>query len=477
MSGGGYQNTGSMEDSRALQSSFHGKSQNTVLKKRTGPSMQESRVAPGTRSSRTQAPVTRSGSGAPSTVERKYTETLSPDPFNRAPGSILGLSPLEFLSRRDTAPQLSAKPVQGRGNEANLELPSTTSTAPGHSQIRSKPIQEEAEKADDRLPPATAAVLKSPKHVSTPLQRCCEEVPVQLVPTVLPTAISEAPKSVSNVELLRELATDPGQASVQSLSTATPKLPPMLAQCPITPNSLLAKMLSKLREDKGSGAGCSADQAKEEPVHESNAATFLRYSSDELLEPKRSAKNVVLPADCRVKRRNSHEKQTIAAVASVASRLLRFSIDTSPKPQAEVTESTVSIPTAPQTSRAHAGLDRFQALAKAKAEPAKIEEVVAAEQVRGKHESKGLRPQVPGFVPRMHASSATVAPTQHATSATTSFIDGHGVGPPRSLLVQGPSYNVTSSAELPLQNVNDTDEAVRAPRKPTKGLGASMWAK
>ncbi|KAF9765195.1 hypothetical protein IL306_002568 [Fusarium sp. DS 682] len=508
MSGGGYQNAGSMADARALHSSFSKKSQSTVPKKRTGPSMQEPRGAPGTRNSPNSA--TGSSFNTPSPANRNYTETLLKDPLNRTPGGILGSGPLDFLRRQDTDPKQSPDPVQGGGNEVEVKLPSTASTAPGRSQIPSKPAQEETEKVEHRLPPTTAAVPKSAKQGSNSLQGYSEKVQSQLVPNAPPAAISEASKPVSNVELLRDLTTDPGQATVQVPSTA--------AQHPIESNrklpeiNVLARYLQylKIKGDE-SEAGSSADQETQEPVQESNAAVFLRYSSGELLKQKGSAKSVVLPPDCKVQRRNSNGKTKIAAVANLASSFLNLPVASSSKPQAEMTESTVSTPTAPQTSPAHTRLNSVQTLAEAKAETAKAEEVVTAKEVRGKHESKGLRPQAPGFVPRMSDPLATFVPTQQATPTATSVMDGHGTGElastgivfgstslmghivtatpvyfandrfmtgaPTSQLVGGPSCNGTSSAELPLRSVNDKNEAVRAPRKPTKGLGASMWAK
>jgi hypothetical protein len=167
-------------------------------------------------------------------------------------------------------------------------------------------------------------------------------------------------------------------------------------------------------------------------------------------------------------------------------------------------------PAALQTSPEHAKLDSIQALTNAKAETVQVEDRVVLEEFQGQHESQELRPQAPGFVPGLlHAPSATSVPTQDATLATielngneakqhasTEIFGSTGLmglivtttpvhlsngffiaGPPTSQLMAEPPFNGTFSTELPLHTVDEKEGVVRAPRKPTKGLRASMWAK
>ncbi|KAF4953438.1 hypothetical protein FGADI_6002 [Fusarium gaditjirri] len=162
-----------------------------------------------------------------------------------------------------------------------------------------------------------------------------------------------------------------------------------------------------------------------------------------------------------------------------------------------------------QTSLGPTKLDSIQALAEVKSESMKTKDLAAFKEFQCPQESHELRPQAPGFVPKLlHASSATSMPTQYATPwtiemdgneatqhASTSTFCSAGLimvtatpvaplssgllitGPPTSQLMSKSPFDDTFSTELPLRTINDNEEVVRAPRKPTKGLGASMWAK
>ncbi|KAM5371126.1 hypothetical protein ACJA88_009695 [Fusarium oxysporum] len=507
MSDRGYQDPSKVSDAKALQLLFKSKSgakgQSNIPKKRAGPSMQVARPAP----------VTPSGSTTPSTKDRFYTPTLLPNPLDRKAGAILGSSASDFLGRRDATPKLSSNLVKGQDHKGEAEVPSTASTVPKAKEVSSSPAQKESEKPVVKLPPTAA----------TPAQN------------INPSGRESKKKS-------------------------------------------LWELFQNQKSDDESDGGVSDCQAKGVAIHDSRNAEPLKYSPDKLLELKVNAKIGVLPPDCIVKRRNNSGKADIAAAYKSAASFITNSTPSVSISQAEMTESTVLRPAAPQTSSQqamldsnqtptvtrgepaqvedlitleevqielkseaaekvpgtasldhqrwmsgltyddladlqtsseHTKLDSIQALTEAKSESMQAKDLVAFKEFQGPQESHGLRPQAPGFVPRLlHAPSATSMPAQYATPAAID-LDGNEAtqyastktfgsaglimvtatpvahlsngllitGPPTSQLMAKSPFNDTFSTELPLRTADDNEEVVRAPRKPTKGLGASMWAK
>ncbi|KLO92596.1 uncharacterized protein FFB20_09556 [Fusarium fujikuroi] len=161
-----------------------------------------------------------------------------------------------------------------------------------------------------------------------------------------------------------------------------------------------------------------------------------------------------------------------------------------------------------QTSSEHTKIDSIQAPTEAKSEYVQAEDPVACKEFRGPEEPHGLRPQAPGFVSRLHAPPAISMPDQFATPSpidlggseasqhaltktlvpadqfmvtaipVATHANGFRItGPPTSQIMPRSPINDTFSTELPLRTAGDNEEVARAPRKPTKGLGASMWAK
>ncbi|KAI1041912.1 hypothetical protein LB505_009647 [Fusarium chuoi] len=161
-----------------------------------------------------------------------------------------------------------------------------------------------------------------------------------------------------------------------------------------------------------------------------------------------------------------------------------------------------------QTSSEHTKIDSIQAPTEAKSESVQAEDPVAFKESRGPEGPHGLRPQAPGFVSRLHAPLATSTPDQYATPSpidlggneasqhaltktlvpadqfmvtaipVATHANGFRItGPPTSQIMPRSPINDTFSTELPLRTAGDNEEVARAPRKPTKGLGASMWAK
>ncbi|KAK2690261.1 hypothetical protein QWA68_011130 [Fusarium oxysporum] len=572
----GYQDPSKVSDAKALQLLFKSKSgakgQSNIPKKRAGPSMQVARPAP----------VTPSGSTTPSTKDRFYTPTLLPNPLDRKAGAILGSSASDFLGRRDATPKLSSNLVQGQDHKGEAEVPSTASTVPKAKEVSSSPAQKQSEKPVVKLPPTAAVILEAPKPGSNFIQGQSEKAGAHATSTNPPT-VSKAPERVSNLDLLCGLVTDSCQASIKASTAGTADHPQTPAQN-INPSGreLKKKSLWELfqnqKSDDESDGGVSDCQAKEVAIHDSRTAEPLKYSPDKLLELKVNAKMGVLPPDCIVKRRNNSGKADIAAAYKSAASFITNSTPSVSISQAEMTESTVLRPAAPQTSSQqakldsnqtptvtrgepaqvedlitleevqielkseaaekvpgtasldhqrwmsgltyddladlqtsseHTKLDSIQALTEAKSESMQAKDLVAFKEFQGPQESYGLRPQAPGFVPRLlHAPSATSMPAQYATPAAID-LDGNEAtqhastktfgsaglimvtatpvahlsngllitGPPTSQLMAKSPFNDTFSTELPLRTADDNEEVVRAPRKPTKGLGASMWAK
>ncbi|KAF5663019.1 hypothetical protein FDENT_13204 [Fusarium denticulatum] len=160
------------------------------------------------------------------------------------------------------------------------------------------------------------------------------------------------------------------------------------------------------------------------------------------------------------------------------------------------------------TRSEHTKLDSAQAPTEAKSESMQAKDPVAFKESQDPEKPKGLRPQAPGFVPKLHAPPATSMLAQYATpspidlggneasqhastktfapaeqfmvTATPVATHANGfriTGPATSQIMFSSPINVTFSTELPLRTAGDNGEVARAPKKPTKGLGASMWAK
>ncbi|KAH7145258.1 hypothetical protein DER46DRAFT_672946 [Fusarium sp. MPI-SDFR-AT-0072] len=576
MSDRGYQDTRKVSDAKALQLLFKSKSgakgQSNIPKKRAGPSMQAARPAP----------VTPSGSTTPSTKDRFYTPTLLPSPLDRKAGAILGSSASDFLGRRDATPKLSSNLVQGQDHKGEAEVPSSASTVPKVQEVSPSPAQKESEKPVVKLPPTAAVIPEAPKPDSNSIQGQSEKAGAHATSTNPPT-VSKAPDRVSNLDLLCGLATDSGQASIKASTAGTADHPQTPAQN-INPSGKESKkkslweLFQNQKSDDESDGGVSDCQAKEVAIHDSRTAEPLKYSPDKLLELKANAKMGVLPPDCIVKRRNNSGKADITAAYKSAASFITNSTPSVSRSQAEMTESTVLRPAAPQTSSQQAKLDSIQAPTVTRAEPAQVEDLITLEEVQvelkseaaekipgiasldqqgwmsgltyddladlqtssehtkldsiqalteaksesmqskhlvtfkefqGPQESHGLRPQAPGFVPRLlHAPSATPISTQYA-APTAINLDGNEAtqhastktfsssslvmvtvtpvahlssgllitGPPTTQLMAKSSSNDTFLTELPLRAADNNEGVVRAPRKPTKGLGASMWAK
>jgi hypothetical protein len=156
----------------------------------------------------------------------------------------------------------------------------------------------------------------------------------------------------------------------------------------------------------------------------------------------------------------------------------------------------------------HTKLDSAQAPTEAKPESMQAKDPVAFKELQDPEKPKGLRPQAPGFVPKLHAPPATsmlahyTTPSpidlggneasQHASTKTfvpaeqfmvtatpvATHANGFRItGPATSQIMFSSPINVTFSTELPLRTAGENGEVARAPKKPTKGLDASMWAK
>ncbi|KAF5965060.1 hypothetical protein FBULB1_12434 [Fusarium bulbicola] len=572
----GYQDPSKVSDAKALQMLFKSntgaKGQSNIPKKRAGPSMQAARPAP----------VPPSGSTTPSTTARFYQSTLLPNPLDRKAGAILGSSVSDFLGRRDVTPKLSSNLVQGQDHKGKAEVPSTPSTVPKVQAVSPSPTQKENEKPMVKLPPTLAVIPEAAKEDLDSLQGQSEKAGAHATFIKLHT-VSKAPGRVSSLDLLCDFATDSGQASIKASTAGTAtghsKMPVQTVNPPgkETKKKSLLELFQNQKSDGESDFGVSDCQTKKVATHDSKNAEPLKYSPDKLLELKANASVGVLPPNCIVKRHNNSQKAGIAATYKSAASFIAHKTTSVSGSQAEMTESTVLRPAAPQTSPKQAKLDSIQAPTVTAAEPAQVEDLidleggqvelksgtakevpgiasvdhqrwmsghtyddladlqtssehtkldstqaptearsesmqakdpVAIKESQGPEEPQALRPQAPGFVPRLHPPPVTSMPAQHATPSpielggnedsqhvstqtlapdaqfmvtatpVATYANGFRItGPATSQIMSRSPINDIFSTELPLRTAGDNGEVARAPRKPTKGLGASMWAK
>ncbi|KAF4967816.1 hypothetical protein FSARC_4708 [Fusarium sarcochroum] len=425
---------------------------------------------------------------------RNYTATLTSDPLKRTAGPILGKSSLDFLGRRDSTPKPSPKPAQAI-QEAIKQVESPTVASTAASQSVASSVQGHSQKiaAEEKTRSSTLAVSKD-------------------------LSIG------SNVDLLRGLTTEPGQSSEKK------------------PTNSIANIFFDMSEDSDeeSTDDLEAAKAKEKAVNKSNAAAFLKYSSDDLYKLKPNAIKDILGPDCIVKRvNNTTGKARIAtAVNKISGHLAHL--------QKEGASGSVA-PSGSQQPEPEPDLLEIPTEAKLKAaviQQTESENDVSQDLTRGKLESSesarnsGLRPQAPGFVPKPQVASlaspeAPTEPTQVIEPSAASLLSGgsveqsnaqHAMGnnlaqvqsayfagqivtvtpiqfadgcfipgpssgqlfmqPATATINQLPTLGVhtqaqpsTFSANLPIRNENNQAGSAAKMKKPIKGLGSSMWAK
>ncbi|KAJ4264814.1 hypothetical protein NW762_005057 [Fusarium torreyae] len=455
------------------------------------------------------APATPGNPHVPPPSLRNYTATLMSDPLKRTPGSILGKSSLDFLGRRDAIPKPSPKPAQAIQEAVKqTKSPIVASTAVGAASSVQGHLQQ-------------IAVEGNP-HSSTP-------------------AASNGPSVGSNVDLLRGLTTESGQSAIKTPASVTLEQvqAPAQSAIPITSpeKKLVDYFFSCLAEDSDeeSTDGSEAAKAKEKTVNKSNAAVFLKYSSDDLYKLKPNAMNDILGPGCIVKRvNNKNGKSTIATAVNKASSHLALL-------QKETASGSVA---SSETRQPEPKPDVPKVLTEAKPKAAVIQQTeseshISQDLTGGKPESSenannsGLRPQAPGFVPEPQVASlmppeAPTEPTQVIQPLASSsveqmsvqnvlgnslaqfqsahfagqivtvtpiqFADGCFIpGPSSGQLFIQPAAATTNqsstqdvhtlvqpntfSANLPILNENNQVGSAAKTKKPTKGLGSSIWAK
>ncbi|KAM0197165.1 hypothetical protein ACHAPI_005386 [Fusarium lateritium] len=202
----------------------------------------------------------------PPPSRRIYTETLVSDTRQILRGPIMKGS-LDFLNRTDPTSQKSSDVVQAKathtGDVAKQARNSTTPSTPASRSIATVQLNHESAAEGHSIPKPAAAP-------STP----------------------EAPKTGSNVELLRGLTTpEPTQCAVETNMGS---------------NNMAETFFSLMLQDSDEESEDSlATEAEDKTVNKSKTTEFLRYSSDDLLKLRANAKNNVLPPDSIVKRINT----------------------------------------------------------------------------------------------------------------------------------------------------------------------------
>jgi hypothetical protein len=393
----------------------------------------------------------------------------------------------------------------------------------------------------------------------------------------------------SNVDLLRDLATEQHKATIKA-PTTVPTGEPKVAKKEEKPKKSIASTFFSLMSgdsDEESDEEPPAARVHEEAVNKSNATIFLRYSSDEILKLKANAEKDVLPSDSIVKRNSSKGKASLAvALSQAASHLVRAKqdlqsiVDSSAsqnpgvglqaasvsmatnsqaaEPQVTVTQQPINtveiledspesnqrpVVKLPQTAGTQKNAIKpkiAEASTKVKLEPTEIEHVdpnppktqdeaaectVLQQEHRGKTEissesivNTSLRPEAPGFEPTATPELASLLlnglnkPVEaHSLAGNiirSTFLSGQMIivtpiqiadgqlisGPPSGQLVMQPTTPATNqmlslntptpdpfASNSPFLSAKEKSNGLAAhpskARKPTKGLGSSMWAK
>ncbi|CAG7564709.1 unnamed protein product [Fusarium equiseti] len=478
MSGLKFANAGSLNDAKELQRMFKGQSGAGNGGKYKGKGNGSNSL-----------PMKRQDSCTPPTLHY-YAATLMSDLSKRA-GPILGEGALNFLNNRDAVSQVT----------------------PGPSEINKAPVT-----ISQAIGPVVAPVAED-KGTQKPIQGDKEKTAIE---SKSPISVAVTAPS-SNVDLLR------GSISYQqpittgvSMASATEE-PKTLKQGENSKNSMASTFLSLLSgdSDEESDQEPTNVNVKDEAVNKSNTTIFLRYSSDDILKLKHTATQTAKPkielAQLGINKVKtpkispSLKPQPVMKLPQTAGARQNSTkpnipdISTTRVPQARKVENDTTKTSQAQNETAECTVPHQQQLGKN--EPS----------LEGINDSR-LRPEAPGFVPTPSNELATLVmdglnkPTEtqslagnliRPTCLTGQMIivtpiqitDGQLIsGTPSSRLVMEPTTPDSNQAQslnaqvpdsfvpnLPGRGVegSNSGSAVHPskPRKPTKGLASSMWAK
>ncbi|RBR12607.1 uncharacterized protein FIESC28_08564 [Fusarium coffeatum] len=490
MSGLKFANTGSLIDAKELQRMFKGQSGagnggkskgkgNSLPMKRQG-SSQNSRHAP---------------TAAPSKIHvlppslHYYAATLMSDLPKRA-GPILGAGALNFLNNKDGVSQVTPRPPELNKAPVTISQAISPVVVPTAEDKGKEPIQGHIEKtALESKGPISVAVTAPSSNVDLSRGSTSHQQPIA-------TGVSMA----SATEGLKTLKRDENPKS-----------------------SMASTFYSMGDSDEESDQETTSVKVKDEAVKKSNTTVLLRYSSDDILKLKHTGTEF----------QTAKPKIAFAQLGINKVKIPEISPSLKPQPVMKLPQtagarqnstkpniSDVSTNIVPQARKVENDTPKIS-----QAQDETAECTVPHQQQPGKNElsleginDSRLRPEAPGFVPAPSNGLATLlmdglnkpAETQSLAGNLTrptcltgqmiivtpiQITDGQLIsGTPSSRLVMEPKSPDTNQAQtlnvqvpdsfvpnLPGRGVEGSNSGSAAhpskPRKPTKGLGSSMWAK
>ncbi|KAJ4119851.1 hypothetical protein NW768_010441 [Fusarium equiseti] len=495
MSGLEFANAGSLNDAKELQRMFKGQSGagsggkskgkgnggNSLPMKRQGG--QHSRHAPTAALSKIHVP--------PPSLHY-YTATLISDLFKRA-GPILGEGALNFLNNRDAVSQVT----------------------PGPPEINKAPVT-----ISQAIGPVVAPVAED-KGTQKPIHGHNEKTAIE---SKSPISVAVTAPS-SNVDLLRGSTSHQQPITIGvSMASATEE-PKTLKQGENPKNRMASTFLSLMSGDSDDESDQEPTNVnvKDEAVNTSDTTIFLRYSSDDIMKLKHT----------ETKLQTAKPKTEFTQLGINKVKIPEISPSLKPQPATKLSQtagarqnstkpsiSDISTNLVPQARKVDNDATRT-----AQAQNETAECTVSYQQQLGKNEpsleginDSRLRPEAPGFVPTPSNELATfvmhglnkptgtqslagnlIRPTcltgQMIIVTPIQITDGRLIpGTPSSQLVMEPAAPDANQAQslnvqvpdsfvpnLPGRGVegSNSDTAVHPPkpRKPTKGLASSMWAK
>ncbi|KAF5643614.1 hypothetical protein F52700_2757 [Fusarium sp. NRRL 52700] len=572
MSNRGYQDPRKVSDAKALQLLFKSKTgakgQSNIPKKRAGPSMQAARPAPVPPSGST-TPSTKdrfyTPTLLPNPLDRKAGAILGSsasdflgrrDITPKRPSNLVQAQDhkgkVEVPSTAPKAQEVSPSPAQKETEKPVVKFPPALAVTPEATKLDFNSIQGQSEKAGAHAASTDPlTVSKAPEKVSN-LDLLCDfttdsgqasikastegtvaghpKTPAQTI-----NPFGKDPKKRTLLELFqnqkcddesdcgasdcqaKEVATHDSKTAEKPLKYSPDKLLELKAHANvgiIPPNCLVKRHNNSLKagiavtyKSAASFIGnsipsVSGSQAKSTVLRPVAPQTSPQQAKLDSIQ----APNVTSAEPAQVGELINLEEAPVELKFGAAEKV---PVNTSLDHQCWMSGLTYDDLADLQTPSEYIKLDSIQVPTEAKSESMKVKDPVAFKDFRGPEESPALRPQAPGFVPKLlQAPPATSMPAQHATQSPIDLVGNEApqhtlakilaptglimvtatpiathadrfwiTGPPTSQIVSNSPINGTFSTELPLRTAGDNEEVARAPRKPTKGLGASMWAK
>ncbi|KAF5609702.1 hypothetical protein FPANT_68 [Fusarium pseudoanthophilum] len=568
MSDRGNQDPSKVSDAKALQMMFKSntgaKGQSNIPKKRAGPSMQAARPAPvppsGSTTPSTTArfypptllsnPLERKAGAilGPSASDFLRRRDVTPKPSSSLVQGQDHKGKAEVPSTVPRVQEVSPSLAQKESEKPVVKLPSALAVIPEADKLEFNSIQGQSKKAGAHATSTNLpTVSKAPERVSNPDLLCdfaTDSVQASIKATTVGAAadLPKTPAKTTNppgketkkktlLELFQNQKPD-GVFDCQAKEVAThdSKVAEPLKYSPDELMELKANAKTGVlppdcivkRHNNSQKAGIAATY-KSAASFIAHKPTAVRGSQAEMTEP-----TVLRPAAPQASPKQAKLDSIQAPIVTTADPAQAGNlIDLEGGQVGLKSGAAEKVPgTAPldrqrwmssltyddladlQPCSEHTKLDSAQVPTEAKSESMQAEDPVAFKEFQDPEKPKGLRPQAPGFVPKLHAPPATsmlaqcATPSpidlggneasQHASTKTfapaeqfmvtatpvATHANGFRItGPPTSQIMFSSPINVTFSTELPLRTAGDNGEVARAPKKPTKGLDASMWAK